>query len=78
MPTIANPSKNIGPNIKRARLAATLTQLALAHAIGLNGDDAGAYISRIESGASEPRLETLTRIAQALKVTIDDILAKNK
>lgn len=64
----------IGENIRTARSNAGITQLALAHAIGYNGDDAGAYISRVESGAQEPRLDTLSRIAEALGVTTCSLL----
>lgn len=64
----------VGENIRTARANAGITQLALAHAIGYNGDDAGAYISRVESGAQEPRLDTLTRIAEALGVTTCSLL----
>lgn len=64
----------IGENILAARSEAGITQLALAHAIGYNGADAGAYISRVESGAQEPRLDTLSRIAEALGVTTCSLL----
>lgn len=67
-----NPS--LGENIRTARSNAGITQLALAHAIGYNGADAGAYISRVESGAQEPRLDTLSRIAEALGVTTCSLL----
>lgn len=65
----------LGENIKHARTAKGLTQLTLAHAIGYTGDDAGAYISRVEAGLQEPRLETLSRIAEALGVAVCSLLA---
>lgn len=67
----------LGDNIRNARKAAGVTQLALAHAIGYGGQDAGAYISRVESGTQEPRLDNLCKIAAALKVSLD-ILLKGK
>lgn len=66
----------LGENIRNARTKANLTQLALAHAIGYNGDDAGAYISRVESNTQAPRIDTLLRIAEALGVTMCSLLTK--
>jgi transcriptional regulator with XRE-family HTH domain len=65
----------LGQNIKHARTAKGMTQLALAHAIGYTGDDAGAYISRVESDTQAPRIDTLLRIAEALQVTMCSLLA---
>jgi len=67
----------IGRNIKEARAKKEMTQLALAHAIGYTGDDAGAYISRVEAGSQEPRLDTLSRIAEALGVLVCSLLTPN-
>lgn len=64
----------LGENIKAARTAKNLTQLALAHAIGYTGDDAGAYVSRVESGQQAPRIDTLSRIADALGVPVCSLL----
>lgn len=64
----------IGAVIKAARLEAGITQLALAHLIGYTGDDAGAYISRVESNQQAPRIDTLTRIADALAVPVCSLL----
>lgn len=68
------PLRSIGANIRAARTSAGLTQLALAHAMGHTGPDAGAYISRIESGAQSPRLDTLNAIAGALGVPLSELL----
>jgi transcriptional regulator with XRE-family HTH domain len=70
------PSPTLGENIRKARTKANMTQLALAHAIGYTGDDAGAYISRVESNTQAPRIDTLLRIAQALGVTMCSLLTK--
>lgn len=51
-----------------------MTQLALAHAIGWKGPDAGAQIARYEAGVNEPRLSTLQRLAEALGVTVGALL----
>lgn len=74
MATIKYISGRLGRNIKSARLKAGLTQLELAHAIGYKGDDAGAYICRVEAGKQEPRLPVLTRIAGELKTDLGLLL----
>lgn len=72
------PSKEVGESlgtrIKTARQKKGITQLALAHAIGYAGDDAGAYISRVESDHQAPRIDTLQRIAEALGVSACSLL----
>lgn len=68
------PDRSLGTNIRTARTAKGLTQLALAHAIGYLGDDAGAYISRVESNGQAPRIDTLQRIADALGVAVCSLL----
>lgn len=72
----AKTSPSIGGNIKAARIAAGITQLALAHALGYSGDDAGAYISRVEAGLSVPRVDTLQRIAGVLGVQLGELVGK--
>ncbi len=64
-------------NIKRQRLALNLTQLQLAHKIGQTGEQAGAYISKLESGDTEPRLRTLSLLAKVLKTTIAELISDN-
>lgn len=74
MPVIKYISGRLGRNIKSARLKAGLTQLELAHAIGYKGDDAGAYICRVEAGKQEPRLPVIIRIARKLGVGLEDLI----
>lgn len=71
-------SNLIGENIRAAREAIGLTQLALAHKIGYQGEDAGAHICRLEAGLHEPRVKTLRRIASALRTTVDALLRARK
>ncbi len=75
MPAKSPATKHLGNNIHNARVSSKMTQLALAHKIGLKGDDAGAYISRVEANQQEPRLETINRIAKALGTTLDKLIA---
>jgi len=71
-------SSPIGENIKTLRERKGLTQLALAHLIGYKGEDAGAYICRLEAGQQEPRVKTLQRIALALGTTVGKLLERRK
>ena len=64
----------LGQNIKAARLDRGMTQLTLAHACGYSGEDAGAYISRVEAGKQEPRIAMLSKIAAKLKVNLGELL----
>lgn len=64
----------LGQRVKSARQMKGMTQLELAHAIDYQGDDAGAYVSRVENGQSTPRLDTLQRIAAALGVSACSLL----
>lgn len=74
MPSPSSPTTYVGVQVTRARIRAGLTQLELAHAIGLSGDDAGASISRLENGVNEPRLEKLILIADVLEVPLHSLL----
>lgn len=75
---------SIGRNIKAAREAAGLSQLALAIRIGQCGDrrsecvsgfGGSSYISRLEKGVfQETRVSTLQRVAEALGVGVDRLL----
>lgn len=74
-PISANPRATlVGNNIRMAREAKGITQLALGHLVGWAGEDAGAQICRFEGGKMEPRLSTLQRIAGALGVTLESLL----
>jgi transcriptional regulator with XRE-family HTH domain len=58
--------ESLGENIKSAREASGLTQAELGKLIGVTG----VAIMRYEKGLREPKLETLQKIASALKVDI--------
>lgn len=60
----------IGPKIRALREAASLTQEDLAH----EADISTSTLSRIERGAYQPRLDTLNKLAQALKVPVGELL----
>lgn len=60
----------LSANLQRIRSAKSLTQGELADRAGLSR----VGYRNIESGASEPRVENLRRIAQALDVKLEDLL----
>jgi transcriptional regulator with XRE-family HTH domain len=66
--------RTIGENVQAAREAKGISQLALAHAMGWKGDDAGAHLCRIENNKAEPRVSTLRLIARALGVPVEQLL----
>lgn len=60
----------IGENIKRIRKEKGLTQKALGKLCGINE----ATIRKYELGKLNPKIETVQRIANALNVSVLDIL----
>ena len=56
-----------GPIIDVARKKAKMTQEELAKKIGTNK----SYISRVETGKTEPKVSTFYRIASALGMTVE-------
>lgn len=68
----------LGQNIRKAREEKKLTQQELATQIGLRGEDAGAYISRIEADQQEPRIKRTRRIAQALGVSLEALIPEEE
>ncbi|MFI4989848.1 MAG: helix-turn-helix domain-containing protein [Solirubrobacterales bacterium] len=60
-----------GANVRRVRLAKDASQEALAHHCRLHRTEVG----RIEQGTVEPRLTTAVILADALGVTVDELVA---
>jgi len=67
--TLARNARMLGENVRRLRYLAELSQEDLAEAADLRQ----ALISEIERGEANPRLESLTKIADALKVRLTDL-----
>ena len=63
----------IGRRIRQYRLAYGLSQEVLSE----RSDVTPAHFSHIERGNTKPSLPTLIRIANALEITIDDLLCDN-
>jgi DNA-binding XRE family transcriptional regulator len=60
-----NGASHLAKNVRHWRLAAGLTQTAVAKRSGMNR----SYLSHLESGRRNPTLATLERLAKTLKVT---------
>lgn len=63
-------SKQLGQNFKRIREKKGMTQGDISRAVKL---DRG-YISSLENGKRNPTLSTIKKLADALKVSIDELL----
>ena len=69
MVKITPVSREVGKRIRRAREERGVTQEQVALESGLNR----AYIGYIERGERNPSTETLSKIAKALRVGLDDL-----
>ena len=67
---MANISSKLGQNMKRIRTKKNMSQGDIARALGV---DRG-YISNIESGKKNLTLATIQKLADALKVSADELL----
>ncbi len=60
--------------VRSIREAQGITQRALASRAGITQ----AALFRLESGATDPRLSTLRKLAEALNVTVADLIGERK
>ena len=67
---MSNSAKKLGENIRRIRLAKGMTQGDLCRKLEVDR----AYMSNVESGKKNPTLSTITNIAKALAVSVDELL----
>ena len=61
---------SVGRRIRQNRIRLNITQEQLAEMVNVSVP----HISRIENGSSQPSLQVLVDICNALKITIDDLL----
>jgi len=67
---MSNSAKKLAQNMKRIRLAKQMSQGDICRKLGLDR----AYISNVESGKRNPTLSTIEKIAQALEVSVNELL----
>jgi transcriptional regulator with XRE-family HTH domain len=60
----------VGQNVRRLRLAANLSQEAVAELMGVDR----AYVSALELGKRNPTIITLWQVAEALQVRLADLV----
>jgi transcriptional regulator with XRE-family HTH domain len=60
----------VGRNVRRLRLDANLSQEDVAELMGVDR----AYVSALELGSRNPTIITLWRVAEALQVTLTDLV----
>ena len=63
-------SQKLGDNLKRIRLEKGISQAEIARSL----DVSRGFVSNIESGKRNPTLTTITRLANAVGVTADELL----
>ena len=68
---LADVKSVLGDNLKQYRKRAELSQEELGHKI----DADQAYISRLEAGQLNPTLETISELANALGVTVENLFS---
>ena len=56
--------------MKRIRIAKQMTQGDICRKLGVDR----AYISNVENGNKNPTLSTITKLAKALGVSVDELL----
>lgn len=62
-------SKKLGENLKRIRVHHDITQIEVAKRLKVDR----SFVSNIENGKTNPTLSTITSLAKALKVPIDEL-----
>jgi len=63
-------AKKLGENLKKIRTKKNITQDEIAKILGADR----SFISNIENGKTNPTLSTITNLAQALKVSTNELL----
>jgi transcriptional regulator with XRE-family HTH domain len=66
--------KLVGRNVRRLRVAAEIAQDELALRAGVDR----AYVGKLERGVANPTVDTLEKLAAALKVDLSDFFSKVK
>jgi transcriptional regulator with XRE-family HTH domain len=72
MPVRQQHRRTLGETVRSLRTAAEFTQEKLAEMAGLST----VFISRIERGIESPSVDSLLKIAKALKVRVRDLVAE--
>lgn len=63
-------AEKLGKNLKRIRTEKDITQSDIARSLGVSR----GFVSNLEKGKTNPTLATISRIADAVGVTTDELL----
>lgn len=67
---MASEAQKLGKNLKRIRTEKGISQGDIARSFGLDK----AFISNIENGKTNPTLATITKLAKAVGVSVEELL----
>jgi len=62
-------AKKLGKNLKKIRTQKNIAQTEIAKILGVDR----SFVSNIENGKNNPTLSTITNLAKALKVSVDEL-----
>lgn len=63
-------AEKLGLNLKRIRTEKDISQVDIARSLGVSR----GFVSNLENGKTNPTLATITRLANAVGVTTDELL----
>jgi transcriptional regulator with XRE-family HTH domain len=62
-------AKKLGKNLKKIRTQKNIAQTEIAKILGVDR----SFVSNIENGKNNPTLSTITSLAKALNVSVDEL-----
>jgi transcriptional regulator with XRE-family HTH domain len=62
-------AKRLGENLKKIRTLKNVSQVGIANILGVDR----SFVSNIENGKNNPTLSTITNLAKALKIPVDEL-----
>jgi transcriptional regulator with XRE-family HTH domain len=67
---VKDEAEKLGLNLKRIRTEKDISQVDIARSLGVSR----GFVSNLENGKTNPTLATITRLANAVGVTTDELL----
>lgn len=67
---MTDEAKKLGKNLKKIRTQKNITQSEIAKQLNVNR----SFVSNLENGKTNPTLSTITKLAQVLKVSANELL----
>lgn len=63
-------ARKLGDNLKKIRTRKNITQIKISEDLGVNR----SFVSNLENGKTNPTLATITKLAQVLGVSTNELL----